>query len=48
MAKRLILLAHTPRRLDGEEYARFIREVDSPAFRQHPHTGRAGRVTTLT
>jgi len=37
MAKQLVLLTYTPRELDEEEYARFIREVDYPAFRQNPH-----------
>jgi hypothetical protein len=37
MAKQLVLLTYTPRELDEEEYARFIREIDYPAFRQNPH-----------
>jgi hypothetical protein len=37
MAKQLVLLSYTPRALDEEEYARFIREIDYPAFRQNPH-----------
>ena len=34
--RRMVLLTYTPRELDEEEYARFIREIDYPAFRQHP------------
>ncbi len=37
MAKKLVLLTYTPRELDEAAYARFIREVDYPAFRQNPH-----------
>jgi hypothetical protein len=37
MAKQLVLLTYTPRELDEEEYAMFIREIDYPAFRQNPH-----------
>jgi hypothetical protein len=37
MAKKLVLLTYTPRPLDEDEYARFIREADYPAFRQNPH-----------
>src|SRR6516164_333081 len=37
MAKQLVLLTYTPRELDEEEYAKFIREIDYPAFRQNPH-----------
>src|SRR5205823_9438983 len=37
MAKKLVLLTYSPRELDEEEYARFIREIDYPAFRQNPH-----------
>ena len=37
MAKKLVLLTYTPKGLDEEEYARFIREIDYPAFRQNPH-----------
>jgi hypothetical protein len=37
MAKQLVLLTYTPRQLDEEEYAKFIREIDYPAFRQNPH-----------
>jgi hypothetical protein len=37
MAKQLVLLTYTPRELDEEEYARFIREVDYPNVRQNPH-----------
>ena len=37
MAKQLVLLTYTPRELDEEEYAQFIREIDYPAFRQNPH-----------
>jgi hypothetical protein len=37
MARQLVLLTYTPRQLDEGEYARFIREVDYPAFRQNPH-----------
>ena len=36
MAKQLVLLTYTPRKLDEEEYAKFIREIDYPAFRQNP------------
>ena len=36
MAKKLVLLTYTPRELDEGEYAKFIREIDYPAFRQHP------------
>lgn len=36
MAKQLVLLTYTPRQLDEEEYASFIREIDYPAFRQNP------------
>lgn len=35
--RRLVLLTYTPRELDEEEYARFIREIDYPNFRQCPH-----------
>jgi hypothetical protein len=34
--RKMVLLTYTPRELDEEEYARFIREIDYPAFRQHP------------
>ena len=37
MAKELVLLTYTPRELDEEAYARFIREIDYPAFRQNRH-----------
>ena len=37
MAKQLVLLTYTPRELSEEEYAKFIREIDYPAFRQNPH-----------
>ena len=37
MAKQLVLLTYTPARLDEDEYATFIREIDYPAFRQNPH-----------
>ena len=37
MAKKLVLLTYTPRELDEEEYAKFIREIDYPNFRQNPH-----------
>jgi hypothetical protein len=37
MAKQLVLLTYTPRELNEEEYASFIREIDYPAFRQNPH-----------
>ena len=36
MPKKLVLLTYTPRALDEEEYAKFIREIDYPAFRQNP------------
>ncbi len=36
MAKKLVLLTYSPRKLDEAEYAKFIREIDYPAFRQHP------------
>ena len=36
MAKKLVLLTYTPRQLDEAEYAKFIREIDYPAFRQNP------------
>ncbi len=36
MAKKLVLLTYTPRELDEDEYAKFIREIDYPAFRQNP------------
>ena len=36
MAKKLVLLTYAPRSLDEEEYAKFIREIDYPAFRQNP------------
>jgi hypothetical protein len=35
--KRMVLLSYTPRELDEEEYQRFIREIDYPAFRQCPY-----------
>ncbi|MDX6562129.1 MAG: hypothetical protein QOD65_1943 [Gaiellales bacterium] len=34
--KRLALLTYTPRELDEETYAEFIREIDYPNFRQCP------------
>jgi hypothetical protein len=37
MAKQLVLLTYTPRELSEDEYAKFIREIDYPAFRQNPH-----------
>ncbi len=37
MARKRVLLTYTPRELDEEESARFIREIDYPAFRQCPH-----------
>ena len=37
MAKQLVLLTYTPRELSEEDYAKFIRETDYPAFRQNPH-----------
>jgi hypothetical protein len=37
MAKKLVLLTYSPRELDEAAYARFIREIDYPAFRQNPH-----------
>jgi hypothetical protein len=37
MGKHLVLLTYTPRELDEAEYARFIAEIDYPAFRQNPH-----------
>ena len=37
MEKKLILLTYTPRELDEEEYANFMREDDYPVFRQNPH-----------
>ena len=37
MAKKLVLLTYTPRELDEGEYAKFIREIDYPNFRQNPH-----------
>jgi len=37
MAKQLVLLTYTPRELSEEEYAKFIREIDYPAFRQNAH-----------
>ena len=36
VAKKLVLLTYTPRELDEEKYAKFIREIDYPAFRQNP------------
>lgn len=35
MAKKLVLLTYTPRELDEQEYGKFIREIDYPAFRQN-------------
>lgn len=37
MTGQLVLLTYTPRSLDEDEYAKFIRDVDYPAFRQNPH-----------
>jgi hypothetical protein len=34
--RKMVLLTYSPRELDEEEYAKFIREIDYPAFRQHP------------
>jgi hypothetical protein len=36
MAKKIALLTYSPRTLNEEEYAKFIREIDYPAFRQNP------------
>ena len=36
MAKKLVLLTYTPRELNEDDYAKFIREIDYPAFRQNP------------
>ena len=36
MAKKIALLTYSPRQLDEDEYANFIREIDYPAFRQNP------------
>lgn len=37
MPQQMVLLTYTPRKLDENEYADFIREIDYPAFRQNPH-----------
>ncbi len=35
--KRMVLMSYTPRELDEAEYARFIREIDYPNFRECPY-----------
>lgn len=37
MPQQMVLLTYTPRELDETEYARFIEQIDYPAFRQNPH-----------
>lgn len=36
MARKRVLMTYTPRELDEEAYATFIREIDYPNFRQCP------------
>jgi hypothetical protein len=37
MPEQMVFLTYTPRELDKDDYAEFIREIDYPAFRQNPH-----------
>jgi hypothetical protein len=37
MPQEMVLLTYTPRELDEDQYAEFIRGIDYPAFRQNRH-----------